>query len=72
MANYLYNSILSSPNTAVMLLQLLDNTTGLTLVPASACGYSLAGEPFGACLYSGYSTTTESLFGAAFPCYVFT
>ena len=36
-----------------------------------ACGYSTAGEPFGACLYSGYSTTVGELFGAVFPCCVF-
>ena len=54
-----------------MLLQLLDNTTVLTSVPVPACGYSAAGEPFGACLYSGYSTIAGSLFGAAFPYRVF-
>ena len=42
----------SSPSTAVMLLQLLDNTAGLTFAPVLACGYSAASEPFGACLYS--------------------
>ena len=72
MANYLYNYILSYPSTAAMLLQLLDNIAGLTLAPAPACGYSLAGEPFGACLYNSYSTTSGSLFGAAFPYCVFT
>ena len=55
-----------------MLLQLLDNIAGLTLAPAPACGYSLAGEPFGACLYNSYSTTAGSLFGAVFPFCVFT
>jgi len=38
----------------------------------SACGYSPACEPFDVCLYSGYSTTTWSLFDATFPCCVFT
>ena len=37
-----------------------------------ACGYSTAGEPFGACLYSGYNSTAGSLFGVVFSCYVFT
>ena len=32
----------------------------------------MAGEPFSACLYSGYSTTAGGLFDAAFPCCVFT
>ena len=50
----------------------LDNTAGLTSAPIPACGYSPTGEPFGACLYSGYSTTVGGLFGAAFPCCVHT
>ena len=72
MANYLYNSILSSPSTAAMLLQLLDNTVGLTSVPVPACGYSVVGESFDACLHSSYSTTVGGWFGIAFPCRVFT
>ena len=63
---------LSSPSTANVLLQSLDNTAGLTSAPVPACGYSTAGEPFGACLYSGYSTTAGSLFDVAFSCCVFT
>ena len=55
-----------------MLLQLLDNTARLTSASVPACGYSAAGEPFGACLYSGYSTTAGGIFGAAFPSCVFT
>ena len=62
----------SSPSTAHMLQQKLDNTTGLTSAHVPACGYSTAGKPFGACLYSGYSTTAWSLFGVAFPYCVFT
>ena len=55
-----------------MLLQLPDNTSGLTSVLVPTCGYSAAGEPFGACLYNGYSTTAGGLFGTAFPYCVFT
>ena len=36
-----------------MLLQLLDNTAGLTQAHVPTCGYSAVGEPFGVCLYSG-------------------
>ena len=62
----------SSPSTAVMLLQWLDNTAGLTLAPAPARGFSAAGEPCGAYTYSGYSIIAGSLFSAAFPYCVFT
>ena len=41
-------------------------------MPASVCGYSTAGEPFGACTCSGYSIIIESLFDAAFSYRVFT
>ena len=36
------------------------------------CGYSASGEPFDACPCCGYSATAGSLFGAVFPCCVFT
>ena len=66
MANYIYNSI------NLVLVQLSCCKAGLTSAPVPACGYSMAGEPFGACLYSGYSTIAESFFDAAFSFCVFT
>ena len=56
----------SNPSTAHMLQQ-----AGLTSAPVPACGYSAAGEPFDACLCSGYSITAEGLFDAVFLCCVF-
>ena len=46
-----------------------DSRTDLGTCPC--CGYSAAGEPFGACPFYGYSTTAGSLFSAVFSCRAF-
>ena len=38
--------------------------------PATACAYSAAGEPCGACTYSDYCITAGGKVGAAFLCCV--